>query len=380
MNILIVGEYSGVSKNLKAGFTRLGHSTTIFSDGDGWKKIKTANTDFCFDYKSNYTFREINLRGTWRLKSLFQYFQFKKSLQKLNHKFDFVIIINYEFLRTSNFEISPKFSFSDLQTVSKKKAPFFLMACGDDLAYLTEGCKMRYWPHDKSNLTNSKYFKKKYLKLFDNLPNYITAVIPGMYEYANAYRTLNQAKELRIEKSIPFALDCNAIQPYNVINDGIIKIYHGINREDFKGTPIIREALDIIKKRYPEKVDVRIEGSMPLEEYLKVLKESNIIIDQCKSYSYGMNAIYGMALGKLVFSGNEKECLDEFGRQDIPIVNILPEVNDIVANLEKFIINPHLILEFGKRSREFVVDFHNEVTVANNYISLMQTYTATKGD
>ena len=32
MRILIIGEYSGVSKNLKSGFAKLGHSATVFSE------------------------------------------------------------------------------------------------------------------------------------------------------------------------------------------------------------------------------------------------------------------------------------------------------------------------------------------------------------
>lgn len=374
MKILLIGEYSGVNKNLKSGFTKLEHITTIFSNGDGWKKIATDNDDFCFEYKSNYKILGINVMGSWRLKAFCQFFLFKWKIRKLQSVFDLIIIVNYEFIRLKN-EFSPKLSFKDIKKISKKNAPIFLMACGDELPYLSEGHKMRYWPHDKTDLAKSKYFKKDYKMLFEKLPENITAIVPSMYEYANTYRIFSESKKFNIEKTIPFAFDSDDIVPYNKVIDGKIRIYHGINREDFKGTPIIREALSIIKNRYPNKVDIRIEAGMPLVEYLKVLKDSNIIIDQCKSYSYGMNAIYSMALGKVVFSGNEKECMDEFNRQDIPIVNILPEVNNIVEKLEKFINEPFLISLYSKRSRRFVEDFHSDIGVAKSFLRLKYKYT-----
>jgi hypothetical protein len=81
-----------------------------------------------------------------------------------------------------------------------------------------------------------------------------------------------------------------------------------------------------------------------------------------------------MALGKVVFSGNEKECMEEFERNDIPIINILPEVNDIVFKLEKFINNTHLIKEYSEKSSNFARDFHNDKKVARKFLNLAETY------
>ena len=45
MNILIVGEFSGFSKNLKVGLNELGHKVSIMSTGDNFKKIKIDESD-----------------------------------------------------------------------------------------------------------------------------------------------------------------------------------------------------------------------------------------------------------------------------------------------------------------------------------------------
>lgn len=107
---------------------------------------------------------------------------------------------------------------------------------------------------------------------------------------------------------------------------------------------------------------------MPLKDYLKVLEETNIIVDQSLSYEYGMNAVYSMAMGKVVLSGNEPECQKEFGRTDIPVINILPSVEDIYNKLEKLVIDKKSVIEIGEKSRMYVEDFHHHVKVAQQYV------------
>jgi glycosyltransferase involved in cell wall biosynthesis len=111
-----------------------------------------------------------------------------------------------------------------------------------------------------------------------------------------------------------------------------------------------------------------IDGKMSLMKYLKILEQANIIVDQALSYEYGMNAIYSMAMGKVVLSGNEPECQDEFNRSDIPVINIKPDVEDIYNKLEKLVLNKDEIIKIGKKSREFVEDFHSHIKVAQQYI------------
>ena len=41
MKILLLGEYSGIHKNLKEGLVELGHDCVVASAGDNWKKIST---------------------------------------------------------------------------------------------------------------------------------------------------------------------------------------------------------------------------------------------------------------------------------------------------------------------------------------------------
>jgi len=205
-------------------------------------------------------------------------------------------------------------------------------------------------------------------RIFDQIKTNIVGVIPTAFVYADAYRNSSLAQGIRVFKTIQFPYDSSGIQPHNELSD-LIVVFHGLNRES-KGTRFILEAFEILKTKYPEKINCIAAGNMPLNEYFEVIKTSNIIVDQCNSYDYAYNALLGMAQGKVVLSGNEPECQEEFGRSDIPVVNITPNVEDIVQKLEYFILNPEMIRKDGEISRKFVEDFHNPALVAQEYIKI----------
>lgn len=116
-------------------------------------------------------------------------------------------------------------------------------------------------------------------------------------------------------------------------------------------------------------MDVQIVEHVPFGKYIDLVKHTNILIDQCQSYSYGMNAIIGMAAGKVVLSGNELECQREF-KQEIPIVNIRPNEDFIFNQLEYLITHPEIIDNLSSKSALFARNFHDSKLVASRYLAL----------
>jgi len=375
MNILIVGEYSGFAKNLKLGFESLGHHVVVFQEGDGWKKIDTGENSFSFPFKKNLTIFGKQIRKTWFLSCFYFTPKFRYNIKKYSKYFDVVLIINYEFIRLKYEYWLPKFSMKDIKQVSKSNAKVYLSACGVDYIYLNHTPFFRYTPF--KNIENNIYFKKRYLKKFKIINDSVDGVIPVMYEYAVAYRQQNKLHNLKILPTIPLPLHTKSVKPFNVVNEKII-IFHGLNSH-IKGSEFIVEALNLIAQKYPTKVEVIIDGKMPFYDYLKLLQRTNIVVDQCFGYGYGMNALYSMAMGKVVLSGCEPESAIEFKLKEIPVINILPEVNQIVRQLEVLIKDPALINEFSKQSVEFVNNFHNDVLVATQYIDLFKKDIETNG-
>jgi glycosyltransferase involved in cell wall biosynthesis len=255
-----------------------------------------------------------------------------------------------------------------LSQIKKHSHKMFMMACGEDHYVFSKRDSLRYNPFDEAIMQGetigATYTDRRYVENNIRVAELVDGIIPGMYEYAEAYREHENCLA-----TIPFPINIDQIQstPQRFENNRL-KIFHGILREGFKGTRFIKEAMLRLKENYPNDVDILIDGRMPLKKYLKVLEETNVIVDQALSYSYGMNAIYSMAMGKVVLSGNEPECQQEFGRKDIPIINILPSADDIYAKLEKLVLNKDEVIDIGNRSREFIEDFHDYRKVAQRFV------------
>ena len=100
----------------------------------------------------------------------------------------------------------------------------------------------------------------------------------------------------------------------------------------------------------------------------------NILVDQLYSYSPGMNALLGMAKGMVTISGGEPEIYSILNeRENMPIVNPIPDKNDIYNKGVGFIENIENIETLGINSRKFVEKHHNYIDVAMKYIDFWRS-------
>lgn len=369
MNILIIGEYSGFAKNLALGFRSLGHKTVVFGNLDGWKKLPQAEGTILFPSSQNIKLGSLLIKRTWVFRGFINYLRFKKCISKYKSHFDVALIVNYEFIRL-NYECwYAHFAFSDIKKVLKLGGQIYLSACGDDYPYLNYAKELRYSPPIDNN--RNSFFKRRRMKIFFQATKNIQGVIPVMYDYAAAYRAISSKYSLRICNTIPLPIDKDSLHFNNIFRDKIV-ILHGKSRKS-KGGEFIIPALQKLQKKYPDKVEVLIKGGIPLTEYLSLVDSANIIVDQCWGYSYGMNAIFSMAMGKIVLSGNEKECEEEFGCK-VPVINILPNVDNIYHTLENLIMQPVENLSLlAKESFDFCNSFHRADIVAKQYIDIFNS-------
>lgn len=347
MRILLLGEFSGFYNNLYDGLKELGQEVKIASGGDGWKKIGQSDIKL-FSNKKNKYIRAID-------NTIIQF----KNIKEIKN-YDVVQLISPNIFGMVRFDYNQKL----IRQIKKNNNDLFLTVAGDHYYIYEESKKLKYSYFEHIYNSENKFNNKNYIKNNNDIVEMVDGIIPTMYTYAEAYR--GHAKLL---KTIPFPMNIDKIQfiPQKIQNNKL-KIFHGLNREEAKGTKYIKEAMFKIKEKYPNDVDILIEGKMPLAKYIKVLEETNVVIDQALSYEYGMNAVYSMAMGKVVLSGNEPECQQEFNRNDIPIINIKPNVEDIYNKLEKLILDKKSVEEIGYNSRQFVEDFHNYVIVAQQYV------------
>lgn len=359
MNILIVGEFSAFAKELKKGFVALGHQCIIFSWGDGAKKIKQESDDYSYSYISNKGRIISILSRSWMNIKLY----FKVQKLSKHWKADAVLIINPGFVRSPVCIHHNGLTKRQIFSLKKKEAKVCLSACGGDYVFFKYLNADIASPLYKYNLNSEK-------KRFDHIINEVDYIIPTHYGYAERYRRSSYSNKLAI--TIPLPICVSELKQFNQIRNHEIVVFLGKMRPT-KGYETMDKALDIIVKRYPNVKRIP-DHFLSLDEYLVELSKANIVMDQCTSSSYGLNALYALSMGKCVLSGNEPEGAEEYGltTQDIPIVNIEENIDMIVDSLEKLVINPDLILEYGKHARKYVERFHDSVGIAKKYLSVFR--------
>ena len=75
-----------------------------------------------------------------------------------------------------------------------------------------------------------------------------------------------------------------------------------------------------------------------------------------------------MAIGKVVFTGAEKEWLELYNiKENSVAINALPDHKKIIESLEWLINNPSKIMEISSNAREFIKNNHNYISIAEQY-------------
>jgi len=349
MKILMVGEFSGFYSNLKIGFERLGHTVTLISNKDGWKNI--GGTDIIIKSSLPSVLGAVSEK----IQYVYRLAQFDKC--------DAVLIVNPNIgIRYVSRVVS--------QIISRKSKNVFLSACGTDVEYVNYGDSgaFDYWPFDDVK-------QKPVLSqgVHENLLKVVRYIIPTHYDYAVAWR---QSKySYKLTKTIPLPIDVTSIKPeYSNGENKKITFFHGINSVSKKGTVFIREALENVKKKYPNDVEIIINDPMPISDYLSAMLKADVIVDQCKVYSYGsMNSLYALSMGKVLLAGFRDECKAEYSISSNVegIIHIEPDVQKIESAIEHVLKNKTSLEAWGKNNRSFVESTHSCEHIAKKYLEII---------
>jgi len=356
MKILLLGEYSGLQNQLKAGLLMQGHDVTLAASNDFWKNLPV---DLSLGHgKSIYTYK---------LRQLL--------LPILNlHK-----LKNYDVVHLVNFYIVPRFPYLNyllIKFLKNNNKVVTLSGAGDEPFFVRHSTEtMRYSPippYEKIDLKKGYYMRGgSHYDWFERSLKYIDRVIPIMYEY---YSTFEKAGYQNIlEKPVPIPIDTsrkNRIR--NLASNDKIVFFHGLNRPGFKGSNIVQDAFVAAKKIYSDVADFHIEGNLPFDQYRDLLDKTDIVVDQLYSYSLGMNGLFSMAQGKIVLGGNEPESRIIYNGESPPVFNVLPDAGNLLEVIEHLIAKRTEISSLSQQSMDFVSKHHDALKVASRYIEIWQ--------
>jgi len=150
-------------------------------------------------------------------------------------------------------------------------------------------------------------------------------------------------------------------------NDNEILIVHSPSNPLKKGTPIIMETINRLKKKYPIKIKLLTGVSNDVvREWVNI---ADIVVDQISVGWHGKLAVESMALSKptlCYINEGFKEKFPQF--KDLPIVNITQ--SNLYNQLENLIIDEELRLELGIKSRKYVESIHDSKIVCQNLLKI----------
>ncbi|MCF6307100.1 MAG: glycosyltransferase [Flavobacteriaceae bacterium] len=373
MKILLVGEYSRLHNSLKEGLESLGNKVTIIATGDYFK-------NYPVDIKLH---RKYNQGISKKLKVLFfkllkvditsislknQFFSHQEKLKN----FDVVQLIN-----ESPLGILPKYEKEIILFLKNNNKKLFLLSCGTD--YIS--VKHSFDKKPRYSILEPFFNKKASEKSFDAILKYLQPNYRKLHEFV--FKNVAGVIASDLDYHIPLighpkylGLIANPINTEKLkfealsVSDKII-IFHGINRANYykKGSDYFEEALQLIQKKYPKKIELKIVENLPYAQYIETYNSAHIVLDQVLAYDQGYNALEAMAKGKVVFTGAEQEWLDFYNLEENTVaINALPDANAIAEKLEWLILNPGKITEIGKNARVFIEAEHNYLKIAEKYI------------
>lgn len=361
MNVLIIGEFSGFAYNLKKGFESLGHHVIVVQNGDGYKKIPSSGDDVYYKYRY-LCFGKKRIPQTASMFNWLVTREIKKAITQKQKHFDIIIIICDAFI--SNSWKTAGVPYSLLKKYKSQGSKIILTTCGGDAAYKKYVSDHTYYkvgfPH------GVKMPSKDSIKRLKEIVGLVSCIVPTAYDYDYTIRKFIKEEGLIAPKIQYIQLPISEEQMSVSKNDRIL-IFHGINRPVRKGTPYITEALQRIKEKYADRVDVVIDGRIPFEKYCKLMNDVDILVDQTNSYGTGINAEMGLMKGKVVLSGNAKEERELRG-YDSPIINIEPDSKMIFEIVESLILDQEKITKLKKESRAYALAHLRADIIAKQYI------------
>jgi glycosyltransferase involved in cell wall biosynthesis len=90
-----------------------------------------------------------------------------------------------------------------------------------------------------------------------------------------------------------------------------------------------------------------------------------------------MTALEAMSKGLICVGGGEPENYEILNEHELrPIINVLPNEDDIYRALEELVLHPERIPELQQQSVEYIKRHHDYIKVAKQYEQLYQSIKA----
>lgn len=206
-----------------------------------------------------------------------------------------------------------------------------------------------------------------------------------MYEDVDGITTLLYEYHLAMAARFPaericyvgIPVDTAAIRPLEreVCQGEKLNFFLGYKKEleFFKGVDRIKNVVKRLTEEYPRKCGLTVVTNRPYDEYVRLMREGDIVLDQLYSFTPATNALIAMAAGQAVFSGAEPEYYGFIGEKELhPIINSAPYEEEVYKTLEECVLNPDKVRQAAAIGRDFVMKHNDSRVVAQRHLDFWQ--------
>lgn len=366
MKILLLGEASFVHSTLRDGFRALGHDVVLMSGGNNGRGCP----------------RDIDLERNMKWGKLGGLVVLFKLIRHIR------LLVGNDVVQVHNSQFVPlrmrwnEWIFAFLKRFNKKTVRLCLgddnvvmdaQACGQ-LAYSDTHIGMRPINVEENAARLAEQHLPEYVHAYDYVNRKADILVPVLYEYYKNYELLGYKDKIHYI-ALPMELAGNLkelVLKRPVVRP--VKVLVGIQtkRDYLKGAAIIGALVERVARENPGMIEVTIVRDVPYYDYLKLLDDTDVLVDQLYSFTPSMNSLAAMAHGTVVIGGGEDEYYDFIGEKSLrPIINVRPEDDDYnLGNLRSTLLNPEKIADLKRQGMEFVNKHHDYIKVCEDFIRL----------
>ena len=270
----------------------------------------------------------------------------------MKYRTDFDI---YHFNFGHSLLFHPLFPFTHLDLpFYKKSSKLFVTYNG------TDARQIPIVPELDKGLTTTfrNIIKRRGIKKMAKYVNHIWALNPDLLQY------------LPPDKAtfLPYVADKNwEVLPPITLNKKTIRIAHAPTNRAVKGTAFILDALNRLKAKYTDRLEIDLIENVPHAEALLRYKKADIVIDQLMIGWYGGIANEVMTMGKLVavyINENDAKKIPPDMARDLEQAHLQVTPETLYDALEEVFESPEKISHIAQAGQEYVLKWHAASYVA----------------
>ncbi len=361
MKVLLIGEFSGAHYHLKVALEQLGHQVVLYSNRDAYKQIPTDRTFYMPKPGENHYLASLKVIASQMV-----------ALREAQKDYDVIQLISF-----APFHHRVNKLFVRYLLNSGKPIVLFNGACSypynrfvATLDYSPCALCKKYDLPETNKTSVCPHEVDEMVRFEEYVYERVQAIVSSHYEYYwGMQRTRFKDKNHLI--LLPFPVDESEVV-FRKPGDKL-RVYLAITRIGFKGVPYMMQAIEEIQRSpYGKFFEFVIRKRLPYAQHKALLQEMDVLLDQTSSYFYGINAMLGLSLGKVVLSGAERLALEGVGIDpaDCPIVNIRPDAQDIKQKLLALLDRRHEWERLQRAGVAFLKKYHDPLKIGKQYEQL----------